>query len=422
MLIGGASTLFFNGNPLLRFDGYYILADLLEIPNLASRANRHIFYVVQRRLLGITDVSSPAFAPGERAWFVIYGVAAFTYRVFIMVAIALFVATKLFFIGVILALWAAVQMFGIPTGKGIWFLFDSPRLRRRRTRALVLSGGAAAILAGLFFFMPVPHGTTAEGVVWIPEQSRLYAATDGAVARIVAGPNSAVGKGDALVQMEDPLLSSRIDVLAGEVAELEARFEAAQIDDLVQAEIIRQQAGHARAELAEARERAAALTVRSTSDGQFILPNAADLQDRFVRRGELVAYVVDDATLTIRVALPQSNIDLVRQRTRGVEVRFADNFWRVEEALVKNVVPTVTRQLPSLTLSTEGGGRIHLDPTDPDGGALAPVLQIDLAVPSVADATTFGGRVYVRFDHGSEPLASRLYLQLRRLFLSRFDV
>lgn len=40
-LIGGVSTVVFNGNPLLRFDSYYILSDLIEIPNLGQRANRY---------------------------------------------------------------------------------------------------------------------------------------------------------------------------------------------------------------------------------------------------------------------------------------------------------------------------------------------------------------------------------------------
>ena len=50
MLIGGVSTLLFNGNPLLRFDGYYILADLLEIPNLAQRSTRYLGYLGHRHI------------------------------------------------------------------------------------------------------------------------------------------------------------------------------------------------------------------------------------------------------------------------------------------------------------------------------------------------------------------------------------
>src|SRR6185503_545443 len=65
MLISGVSTLLFNGNPLLRFDGYYVLADAIEIPNLGTRANRYLGYLFQRYVLGVPDAESPAQSAGE---------------------------------------------------------------------------------------------------------------------------------------------------------------------------------------------------------------------------------------------------------------------------------------------------------------------------------------------------------------------
>ena len=59
MLIGGVSTVLFNGNPLLRYDGYFILADLIELPNLGQRSNRYLGYLLQKYVLGFTEVSSP---------------------------------------------------------------------------------------------------------------------------------------------------------------------------------------------------------------------------------------------------------------------------------------------------------------------------------------------------------------------------
>ncbi|MCP3952420.1 MAG: hypothetical protein GY697_09430, partial [Desulfobacterales bacterium] len=73
MLIGGASTILFNGNPLLRYDGYYMLADLIEIPNLAQRSTRYLGYLLQRYLLGIEAVASPVTASVEKGWFLAYG-------------------------------------------------------------------------------------------------------------------------------------------------------------------------------------------------------------------------------------------------------------------------------------------------------------------------------------------------------------
>ena len=81
MVIGGVSTLLFNGNPLLRYDGYYLLADLIEIPNLGQRSTRYIGYLLQRYLLGIEKAESPVTARGERGWFLVYGPISFCYRI-----------------------------------------------------------------------------------------------------------------------------------------------------------------------------------------------------------------------------------------------------------------------------------------------------------------------------------------------------
>ncbi len=62
IFIAGISSLFFNGNPLLRYDAYYILADALEIPNLASRGSRYVFYLIQRYLLGLEKADPPPHA------------------------------------------------------------------------------------------------------------------------------------------------------------------------------------------------------------------------------------------------------------------------------------------------------------------------------------------------------------------------
>ncbi|MGB5776239.1 MAG: hypothetical protein WBP89_16415, partial [Sedimenticolaceae bacterium] len=91
-LIGGVSTLLFNGNPLLRFDGYYVLEDLIEIPNLATRSSRYYQYLMQKYLLDLPDARSPVTTDGETAWFVFYGLASPLYRLVVLVGIALYLA------------------------------------------------------------------------------------------------------------------------------------------------------------------------------------------------------------------------------------------------------------------------------------------------------------------------------------------
>src|SRR4051812_10809960 len=106
MLIASVSTLLFNGNPLLRYDAYYILADLIEIPNLAARSTRYWGYLIERYILGVREAEAPEASRAEKAWFLIYGFASTLYRIFVTILIALFIAGQFFFIGVLLAIWA----------------------------------------------------------------------------------------------------------------------------------------------------------------------------------------------------------------------------------------------------------------------------------------------------------------------------
>ena len=84
--IGGVSTLLFNGNPLLRFDGYYLLCDALELPNLASRSARHWIELLRARLLRAPVERGIVAAPGERMWLSAYAPLALLYRLAISLA------------------------------------------------------------------------------------------------------------------------------------------------------------------------------------------------------------------------------------------------------------------------------------------------------------------------------------------------
>ena len=324
MLIGGISTLLFNGNPLLRFDGYYVFADLVEIPNLGVRANRHLGYLIQRYLFGIRGARSPVSAPREGPWFVVYGISAFVYRLFIMVAIVLFVATKFFFVGVLLALWACLLMYVLPLLKGLRFLLTSPALERTRGRAVAVCLGFLALVGAGLLALPLPYATLAEGVVWVPGTGVVNAGTEGTVVTLLAEPNQSVAPGQALLRLEDPLLASRLRVLEAEVRELRLRFAALNMADRAEANIIQEQLNHAEADLALHRRRAGELVVRSPAQGRFYLPRAADLAGRFIGKGTTLGYVADPQRPILRVLVPQDVIDLVRQRTEAVQVRCAD--------------------------------------------------------------------------------------------------
>jgi putative peptide zinc metalloprotease protein len=424
MLISGVSTLLFNGNPLLRFDGYYVLADAVEIPNLGNRSNQYLGYLVQRYLFGSTDAVSPADSRGERYWFAGYGIAAFIYRIFIMTVIVVYIGGRFFAVGVLLALWAITTQVLIPVGKGVKFLFSSPRLRKNRRRAVSVTLRIAAVVAFLVFILPVPLWTRTEGVVWPPEQSNLRADVDGFVERVLVADGAAVEQGEALIMTADPFLRSRLDLLESHRQEIRLQLTQAQTIGQVEASILREELAKANADLERVREQVDALVIRSPRAGVFIVPKREDLPGRYVQKGQIVAYVTDPSDhLAVRAVVSQDHIGLLRERIRRVDV--LENNWdgRSFEAELRRAVPGGTRHLPTAALGTAGGGSIAVDPRDGSGTlTLERVFEFEVVLPEEAPTDFLGNRVYVRFDHGYEPLGLQFYRSIRQLLLRQFGV
>jgi putative peptide zinc metalloprotease protein len=185
----------------------------------------------------------------------------------------------------------------------------------------------------------------------------------------------------------------------------------------------------ARAQLARSQQRVGELTVRSPIDGVFILEQPQNAPGRYVQRGDQMAYVMDFSAVTVRVVVPQGDVDRVAKATRAVELRPVERVAEVVSATIKKAVPAATNDLPSRALSLQGGGTIGLDPTRPqdpgksgDAKSAVSLFVFDLQLASTARVWTLGNRVHVRFEHQAEPLAAQMYRTVRRLFLKKFNV
>ena len=293
MIIGGVSTLLFNGNPLLKFDGYYVLCDLLEIPNLGTRANKYFLYLLRRNALGMQREDSPVTARGEEKWFVVYAVCSYLYRAFIVFVIALFISTKLFFLGVALGILTLVNAFVWPICKGIHYLLTYPGVRDYRTRAFGILVSSLFFVCVILFMIPLPYSTMAQGVMQLSQNSFVYAGGNGFVREIKVVPGQLVSKGTSLIELEDVELLSRLDAQKQVLEELNARKYAADMLDRVEAKLLAEQIRHAEADVDSTKRELMELRIVSHHSGSVVVPNSADLIGRFVRKGEMLAYVMN---------------------------------------------------------------------------------------------------------------------------------
>jgi putative peptide zinc metalloprotease protein len=423
ILIGGVSTLLFNGNPLLKFDGYYVLSDLLEIPNFGTRANKYMIYLIQRYVFGVSRISSPTTAPGEARWFFIYALSATLYRLSILLTIALYVASKLFFVGIALAIASVASTLLWPVVKALKFVVESPVLHRRRRRAVMVT--SATIAAGLLLLLaiPLPFNTIAQGVVWVGDQAAVRALTDGFVAAVPVASGSFVDSGTTLVAGEDGVLVESTAVIEKHLNELHLRLEAALPHDIVQANILREQVRLTEGQLDLSRQHLADLDLKASKAGQFLVMDEADLPGRFLHKGDIVGYVVGEDDPIVRVVVPQTDVDPIRRNVLTIEVRAADDLSHPLSASILREVPSATAELPHLALSTIGGGQVLLDPAKTDHPKpLETLFLFDLRVAGGIGKSRLGGRVYVRFHHPPEPIAFRIGRAVRQLFLRQLNV
>jgi putative peptide zinc metalloprotease protein len=273
------------------------------------------------------------------------------------------------------------------------------------------------------FGIPIPYATVAQGVVWVPENAEIRTQTDGFVERLAARPDQSVVPTQALIELENPLLGSRVTVREAQLQEMQERYQTAKLVDRVQAEIILEQIRHIESTLELYRTIKAGLTVASDRSGRLVVPRSTDLPGRYVKKGDLLGYVIDDRDVVVRVVVTQDDVDLVRQRTKSVSIRFVEDIQHEFPARIRREVPGGGQEIPSLALSTQGGGAIALNPAKTQKPeALYNIFQFDVE-PTQPRAVAFAGsRVYVRFDHGSEPIAWRMLRAVKQTFLSHFHV
>ncbi|MFZ4289026.1 biotin/lipoyl-binding protein, partial [Variovorax sp. HJSM1_2] len=427
MLIGGLSTLFTNGNPLLRYDGYYVFCDLLDLRNLATRSGRYWLETVGYRLFGIRVRTPIDVLPGERFWLCAYAPASWVYRLVLSVVVGLWVGSISSLVGWFVGGMMLIANIGQPLWRVLQMLRTASTEQGMRHRATWRALAVCLLLIGLLGWLPLPYRTLAEGVVWLPEQAQIRADTDGFLVTLNAVNGQHVKAGELIASLDDPQLAASRATLAADAAELDVLLFRA-IDTAPQdAPDLRERLAYARAGLARVDDKLRQREIRARSDGLLVLPHRDQVVGQFYKRGERIGYLLTTAPTVVRVALPQQDADLVRASPAEVQVRLADASTEARQGRIAASVPGASMRLPSAALGDTAGGRIVTDMSDKDG--LTPrqpvvVMDVELAGTTAAAVVAndrVGGRALVRFDHGSRPVAEQLLRQLQQLFLGHFN-
>ncbi len=420
MFIGTVSTVLFNGNPLLRFDGYFVMCDVFDVPNLAARSNAWWSHHLGRWLLGSRS-EQPAHATSERHWLWAYAPLSWAYRLTMSAALVLWLGGQWVLLGLVAFVYAVVTVLFQPllgwSRQALASAQPGRDMARLRLRLGLLAMGASMVL----FVVPLPSTTVAPAVVWLPEKAQVRPRVEGFVAELPRADGTHVEPGELLVRLDNPELLSSRDQLASRLEGLRVELFQQLLRDPNAAQNLVLDIDRAQAELDRVVERIAQLDVRAEVAGRLAMPRQGDLLGSFIHQGQTVGHVLAPDQMRVRAAVAEADAYRVRNRLRRAEVRLASAPGSVLGAELGVAVPAATRQLPSAALAQPAGGPYAVDPVEKDGlHTLEPVFLVDLTLPGHV-LQEVGGRAWVRFDHGAEPLAMQAYRRAAQLFLQHFS-
>lgn len=421
-LLGSVSTLLFNANPLLRFDGYHVLQDMLDMPNLGTRSTRYLAYLLKRHALRVGAARPPMMVPGEARWLLGYGLASLLYRIGLTLGIAVFLLDALPLAGVALAIFAVYRLFGKPLVAALRYLSGSPELTTNRARVCLVSASTVGLLLMVFGFLPFPSSTRAEGVTRASGQAEIYAAASGHVVEVIALPGELLQAGDVIARLEAPELQARLRLLEAEIAVLQTRRFGALSRERGEALRLASDIEQVRREQLELEGDRDNLVLRASQHGRYV-PIDDTLQiGQAVRRGEVIGHLISGTALRVDVVLGQDQIGRVRSGIERASVRLAERPATVLPARVSGDTPAADRQLPSAALAFDGKRGIAVASSDTELRTLEPVFHLELELPRSVEASGIGGRAHVTLAHARETLGRRCWRVVRQLFLEKLSV
>jgi len=438
MFLASVTTILFNANPLIRFDGYYILSDLLEVPNLYQRSQDYLKYLCKKYLYAVRRPKNPATLPSEPPMFVIYGIASLIYRIVLFVGIYLFVFDKVFYLGVAVAIMGFVAYFVVPVVKLIHYLVTSGELLRTRNRAVIVTGGLTALILGFLGFVPWQDYDTAVGIIEPRQFQQVSLGESGYITESQIGWKRIddMDQSEALVMASNRELSIERERLLAQQRELRVSRQLARATDPAEALMLTEKIQALQQQLELVEQRLAGLTVYPSVSGTWLAEDTERWTGTYQKRGVRLGVIASLDDLVARLVVDQNlGPRLAQQVPVGskVELRVKGRPQETVTGTIEAYLPTGYRRLPSQALSQAAGGSIATRATDPDGletqeQFMEVRIRVDMESIQKGESLSTtplllpGQRVVARFELPERSLLSQGVLALRQMLQRRFNI
>ncbi len=361
-MVAGPTTLLVNANPLLRLDGYYVLSDLADIPNLRLHGRQQLVQWIERILFGFPR-SSSMLGGWRRSVATLHALASVLFQVVWMSGLVFAIASWAKGLGLVLAVVAVTLWCVLPLSRWIWKVWTfTPSIgqRRRMISYLIL----ASSLGQYFAAAPSPIGRRVPVVVRYSGEQVARASANAFVEAVHVRHAQTVEPGDILVVLDEPELRQRRDAMADD-------FEAAQLHavqlrrqgEIALAAAESQRAESLRRQLDELTEQVSGLTIIAARAGIVLNPNLDELHGHFLRSGDEILRVADPRQMELLISVSESDAAAFEKAcTVGdkIPVRLRGGHWI--GALPEPLLPRASETLAHPALASTVGGPLAVEP------------------------------------------------------------
>lgn len=403
-IMAGLVTLLFNANPLMKFDGYFILSELIGIQNLRPKADAQIKGMLTSTLLGIKRPASndSLFTKGM---LVVYGISATIYKFFLIISIAVVVAMKFPIVGLALAAFHVITSVGFGAIKMAGYLLKSKETEPVRGRARLL---AAVVLSGLPIaacVVPFPFGVVTQGIVGAEVEHFVNVDSPGEFQTPLVEAGQQVTAEAPLATLKNDRLQEELSVARASLKEAILRWEVTQEVDRSEAAQHKATVKELQQQVEETARQVHKLTLSAPDDGKVVRLLSRTDQGRFLREGTPLAVVVKGKPL-LRTWVNEDQLGSI-QRETGTEVTFRvpGRSTTTYTGKIVSVEPAAEGVFDQLALTYIGGGEILIDPTT--RRPLEPVFQIDIEpTQDILKLTEHGARIHLNLPRRYESVAA----------------
>jgi len=422
-------TFIFNINPLMRFDGYYVLSDALGLANLHESAQQQFMRWWKARVLGQPDTADvDRVSPRRHAALALFFAGSNVYRWAVMLGIVLFVADQYWGLGLVVGLALLYSSFVAPLKKVIRPL-RNPLFLYQQQGKLRLSAAAVLLLLALLFWMPVPESRVLRGVVEAGNNTTLFSQSSARIVKVHASSGQWVAAGQLLIDLENPELDEELRAVRAQITQARAQERKALTEASVDLGPIREKLSTLMQTQAYILQQIQALRMRAPHDGLWHSTDAIHLAGNWVARGKELGRVVDERShIFLGVVKQEASLNWDRLKAEGSQVRIEGERATEHRVTALTVVPHSQKELPSAALTPLAGGDLAVSAQDQTGRKAVEQFfllraQLGSSTSQGPEAASRNGRSgWIRVQLPARPLAERLWQWAQQFFQRRYQV